>query len=172
MQERPVDPPAPPPSVPPTPALRRARWLALGSCAALVLLGLAWELLLAPTGRGTLAIKVLPLVAALPGLWRWRLYTSRWVSLAVWLYVTEGLVRAWSDVGPGQALALLEVLLAVLLFGACAVQVRWRLRAGRQAALASPAPAPASVPPPADASPTGTLPAGTTPARAAPQGGA
>ncbi|MFM2066888.1 MAG: hypothetical protein RLZZ584_1797 [Pseudomonadota bacterium] len=130
------------PSVPPTPALQRARWLALASCAALVLLGLAWELVLAPTGRGTLAIKVLPLLAALPGLWRWRLYTSRWLSLVVWLYVTEGLVRLWSDIGPGQGLALLEVLLALLLFGACAVQVRWRLRAGREAALATAATTP------------------------------
>jgi uncharacterized membrane protein len=30
---------------------------------------------------------------ALPGLLRHRLYTYRWLSLLVWLYVTEGLVR-------------------------------------------------------------------------------
>ena len=34
---------------------------------ALIVLGLAWELWLAPTGRGTLAIKVLPLLLPLPG---------------------------------------------------------------------------------------------------------
>ena len=34
----------------------------------LLVLGLAWELWLAPTGRGTLAIKVLPLLLPLPGL--------------------------------------------------------------------------------------------------------
>jgi uncharacterized membrane protein len=110
------------------------RLLALASCAALVLLGLGWELWWAPTGRGTLALKVLPLALALPGLWRWRLYTCRWVSLAVWLYVTEGLVRATSEAGPGRWLALAEVLLAVALFIACAAQVRLRLRAGRAAA--------------------------------------
>jgi uncharacterized membrane protein len=36
----------------------------------LIVLGLAWELWLAPTGSGTLAIKVLPLVRALAGLLR------------------------------------------------------------------------------------------------------
>jgi uncharacterized membrane protein len=117
----------------PSLALQRTRWLALLSCLGLIVLGLAWELVLAPTGRGTLAIKVLPLVAALPGLWRWRLYTCRWLSLVVWLYTTEGLVRVWSDVGIGRGLALIEVILSLLLFAACAAQVRWRLRAGRQA---------------------------------------
>jgi uncharacterized membrane protein len=116
------------------PGLQQLRWLALASCAGLVLLGLAWELWLAPTGRGSLAIKVLPLVAALPGLARWRLYTCRWLSLVVWLYVTEGLVRATSEGGLGQGLAVLEVVLSVILFVACAWQVRWRLRRGREAA--------------------------------------
>ena len=51
--------PAPPSS------LRWTRALAVGSTVALVLLGLAWELWLAPTGRGTLAVKVLPLAFAL-----------------------------------------------------------------------------------------------------------
>jgi uncharacterized membrane protein len=121
--------------VAPTAALQRMRWLALACCVALIMLGLAWELVLAPTGRGTLAVKVLPLVAALPGLWRWRLYTCRWLSLAVWLYTAEGLVRLWSDPGIGRWLAVAEVVLAVLLFVACAAQVRWRLRAGRTAEL-------------------------------------
>jgi uncharacterized membrane protein len=119
--------------VAPTRALVRARLASLWLCGALVLLCLAWELVLAPTGRGTLAVKALPLVLALPGLWRWRLYTARWLSLVVWLYVTEGLVRGWSDRGPGQLLGLIEVVLAVALFVACALQVRWRLRAGRLA---------------------------------------
>ena len=98
---------------------------------ALVLLGLGWEWHWAPTGRGTLALKVLPLVPALPGLLRRRLYTYRWLSLLVWIYVAEGLVRGWSDRGPGQALAWVEVLVATALFVACAVQVRARLRLGK-----------------------------------------
>jgi uncharacterized membrane protein len=43
-----------------------------------------------------------------------RMYTYRWVSLVVWLYFIEGVVRAWGDPPPGNWLALGEVLLCVL----------------------------------------------------------
>ncbi|MEP7297687.1 MAG: DUF2069 domain-containing protein [Burkholderiales bacterium] len=104
------------------------RAVAVGSVLALIALGLAWELWLAPTGSRTLALKVLPLLLPLVGLWRNRMYTYRWVSLMVWLYFTEGVVRATSDRGAGVPLAIAEVLLCVLLFAACAAHVRWRLR--------------------------------------------
>jgi len=104
------------------------RGVALASVLALIALGLAWELWLAPTGRGTLALKVLPLLLPLPGLWRRRMYTYRWLSLMVWLYFIEGAVRATSDRGLGAWLGTLEVALCLLLFAACAVHVRWRLR--------------------------------------------
>ncbi|MDQ6629403.1 MAG: DUF2069 domain-containing protein [Pseudomonadota bacterium] len=104
------------------------RALAAGSTVALVVLCLAWELWLAPTGSGSLAVKALPLVLALPGLLRLRLYTYRWVSLAVWLYVGEGLVRATSEHGLGAALAGSEVALGLVLFAACGTHVRARLR--------------------------------------------
>ena len=107
------------------------RSLALACLLALIALCLAWELWLAPTGRGTLALKALPLVLALPGLLAWRLYTFRWLSLVLWLYVAEGAVRAASDRGLGAPLALLEVVLCLLLFAACAAHVRWRLTAAK-----------------------------------------
>ncbi len=100
----------------------------MGSALAIVLLGLAWELWLAPTGRGTLAVKVLPLALALPGLWRDRLYTYRWVSLVVWLYFAEGAVRATSDRGIGAPLAAIEVALTLVLFAAVGTHIRARLR--------------------------------------------
>jgi uncharacterized membrane protein len=106
------------------------RALALSATVALLLLCLAWELWLAPTGRGTLAIKVLPLLVPLPGLLRLRLYTYRWLSLAVWLYVAEGAVRATSERGTSASLAALEVMLSLILFAACGLHVRARLRAG------------------------------------------
>ena len=111
----------------------RARAVAIACVLALIALGLAWELWLAPTGRGTLALKVLPLVPALPGLLRQRMYTFRWLSLLVWLYVAEGLVRATSERGVGAALASIEVALCLLLFAACAAYVRSRLAAPRPA---------------------------------------
>lgn len=117
----------------PTAAERLSRNLALASVVALILLCLTWELWLAPTGRGTLALKVLPLLAAPLGLWRYRLYTYRWVALFIWLYVLEGLVRATSEGGLGQWLALAEVVLSVVAFTACTAQIRQRLAAAKAA---------------------------------------
>jgi len=108
------------------------RGLALASLLGLIALGLVWELWLAPTGRGTWALKVLPLLPALAGVLRRRLYTYRWLSLLVWLYFTEGVVRATSDHGLGVALAWLEVLLCLLLFAAYAAHVHMRLRVTRE----------------------------------------
>jgi uncharacterized membrane protein len=112
---------------------RLSRNLAVASVVALILLCLAWELWLAPTGRGTLALKVLPLLPAPLGLWRYRMYTYRWVALAIWLYVLEGLVRSTSEGGLGQWLALGEVVLSVIAFTACTAQIRLRLAAAKTA---------------------------------------
>ena len=104
--------------------------------AALVLLGLLWELWVAPTGSRALALKVLPLVLPLAGLLKRRMYTYRWVSLMVWIYFTEGVVTAYSDhaVKPWYVmeisratLAMIEVVLCLVLFAACALHVRLRL---------------------------------------------
>ena len=108
-----------------------ARTLALACLLALIVLCLAWELWLAPTGRGTLELKALPLVLAVPGVLAWRMYTFRWLSLVLWLYVAEGAVRAASDRGLGAPLALLEVVLCLVLFAACAAHIRWRLTAAK-----------------------------------------
>jgi len=114
------------------------RGVALAALLALVALGLAWELWLAPTGRGTLALKVVPLLLPLPGLWLNRLYTYRWLSLLVWVYFAEGAVRATSEHGAGAQLAIVEVVLCLVLFAACAAHVRWRLRLARTAAAPAP----------------------------------
>lgn len=113
------------------PTTQRMRALAVGATAGLIVLGLAWELWLAPTGSGTLALKVLPLVLCLGGLLRHRLYTYRWLSLLVWLYFTEGVVRATTEGGVSQLLAVAEIVLTLGLFAACAMYIRWRLRQGQ-----------------------------------------
>ena len=122
-----------PPAHAPAPVnatLAATRALAVGCVLALIVLGLAWELWLAPVrgGSGLLALKVLPLCFPLAGLLRNRMYTYRWVSLLVWLYVIEGVVRATSDRGPSRWLAAIEVMLCLLLFAACAIHVRMRLK--------------------------------------------
>lgn len=113
------------------PAVRAARALCLLLISALIALCLVWELNWAPTGRGALALKALPLVLALPGVWRHRMYTYRWLSLAVWLYVLEGLVRANSERAPSSTLAWVETALAVALFGVMTLYIRRRLQGGK-----------------------------------------
>ena len=115
------------------------RWLAVGSLLALMVLCVAWELWLAPVRPGgtLLFLKALPLAFAVIGLLKRRMYTYRWVSLLVWLYFTEGVVRGWSDPAPSRWLALIEVALCVLLFIACAAHVRLRQKAAKAALAAA-----------------------------------
>jgi uncharacterized membrane protein len=112
------------------------RLAAVGSLIGLILLGLLWELWLAPIrpGGSLLALKVLPLCIPLAGLLKNRMFTYRWVSLFVWLYFIEGVVRAWGDKAPSNYLAMIEVVLCVILFTACALHVRQRLIAAKAAA--------------------------------------
>jgi len=111
--------------------IEMTRWLALGSLSGLIVLGLAWEMWLAPIrpGGSLLALKVLPLCIPLAGFLKNRMYTYRWVSLMVWVYFAEGATRAWSDRPPGNYLAMIEVVLCLILFAACALHVRIRLKA-------------------------------------------
>lgn len=138
----PSSPPSPPPATPSgteAAAVVHSRRLAVGSVLALIVLGLAWELWLAPLrpGGSWWAIKVLPLALPLAGLLKNRMYTYRWLSLLVWLYFTEGVVRATTERGLSAVLAGLEVLLSVLLFVACVWHVRSRLRAAGKEAIAA-----------------------------------
>ncbi len=114
-----------------------SRALAVGSLVGLIVLGLLWEMWLAPLrpGGSWLVLKVLPLTIPLAGLLKNRMYTYRWVSLVVWLYFTEGVVRAWSDKGLSATLAGIEVFLCVTLFVAVTLHVRTRLKAAGTEAI-------------------------------------
>ncbi|MGP1629875.1 MAG: DUF2069 domain-containing protein [Giesbergeria sp.] len=129
----PTDLPSPPAHSPPNvapPAVQRARNVAVISLLALIALCLAWELWLAPLrpGGSWLALKALPLCLPLAGFLKNRMYTYRWVSLMVWLYFTEGVVRGWSDRPPSNWLAMVEIALCLVLFTACTAHIRLRLR--------------------------------------------
>lgn len=116
-------------------ALGVARLVALACVAALIGLGIAWELWLAklPGGHGTLALKVLPLTLTVAGLLKHRLYTYRWTSLLVWLYVSEALLRITSETGRVVTLSAIELLLSLSLFAACGFYVRLRLASNASA---------------------------------------
>lgn len=107
-----------------SPALLRN--IASASLIGLILLGVAWELWLAPLrpGGSWLVLKVLPLMVPLFGILRGRLYTYRWSTLLIWLYFTEGSVRAWTDPAPGSWLGLVEAGLSLTFFAAAAWYAR------------------------------------------------
>jgi uncharacterized membrane protein len=113
-------------------AVEATRWLAAGSLLALIATTLLWELWAAPTRVPVLAagLKALPLCLPLAGLLKRRMYTYRWTSLGVWLYVMDGAVRV-RDGGATTVMAAIELALCFTLFAACAMHVRLRLKSKR-----------------------------------------
>ena len=108
-------------------------YAAIASLIALIFLGIAWEGWLAPLrpGGSILVLKVLPLLLPLFGILRGKLYTYQWASMLVLAYFTEGVVRAYAERGLPQALAAVEVALAVVFFTASVLYVRFTARAAR-----------------------------------------
>jgi uncharacterized membrane protein len=104
------------------PSIQQLQLGASVSLIALILLCLAWETTLAPfkAGGSLLMLKTLPLLLPLFGILNGKRYTYKWASMFILLYFTEGVVRAWSDVGLSAKLALIEVLLSLVFFG-CAI---------------------------------------------------
>lgn len=105
---------------------RGAHLAACSTLIALIFLGLAWELWLAPLrpGGSWLVLKVLPLLAPLFGILRGKRYTYQWSSLLIWFYAAEGLVRVWTDPGVGRVLAAIEVALSLAFFAAIVAYLR------------------------------------------------
>jgi len=96
------------------------------SLVGLILLCTAWELWLAPLrpGGSMLVLKVVPLLLALFGILRGKRYTYQWMSMLILLYFTEGTVRATSDSGLSQQLAMLETALTVIFFASAIYYAR------------------------------------------------
>lgn len=156
---------------PPSPTLpersqRRARLFRRATVvlmAALIVLGLAWELVLAPLRpQGSLlALKVLPLVFALPALRRgWVRAYQLWVMLIL-LYLCEGIVRGMSDTGLSARLAWLETALATAGYASMMLYVRALRPPVRPR---TPSPASGQVPPPVAPAGTDTPPPPAPPA--------
>jgi uncharacterized membrane protein len=58
-----------------------------------------------------LILKGIPLLFAIPGLWKGKAYTMQWASMLILLYLTEGLVRIL-ETGANFWLAVVEIILA------------------------------------------------------------
>jgi uncharacterized membrane protein len=107
-------------------SVRVAYLAACASLIALIFLGIAWELRLAPIrpGGSALVFKILPLLLPLFGLLHGKRYTYKWASLLILLYFAEGLVRGTSDQGMSQYLAITEAVLSAIFFVAAVIYVR------------------------------------------------
>jgi uncharacterized membrane protein len=100
--------------------------IASSTLIALIFLCLGWELWWAPlrTGGSWMGLKAVFLLAPLFGILRGKRYTYKWLSLFIQFYLLEGLVRATSDQGLSQLLAMGETLLATILFVTCILFIR------------------------------------------------
>jgi len=101
-------------------------WLAIASLVAMIGLCLLWEGWVAPIrpGGSALMLKALPLLAPLFGILRGRVYTYQWTPVLALAYFIEGVVRAWSERGVSQQLAIAEIALSMALFWSCVLYVR------------------------------------------------
>ncbi len=72
--------------------------LCLLSVILMILFGFLWEVKLYPLREGSLLwLKVLPLILLLPGLFQGRLRSLQWLTLIIWFFITEAIVRVTSD---------------------------------------------------------------------------
>jgi uncharacterized membrane protein len=60
----------------------------------------------------------MPLILALSGIFQGNRRSYQWSSMLVLAYLAEGTVRAWSERGPSQTLAFLEIGLSLAFFAA------------------------------------------------------
>jgi len=83
----------------------------------LFILCVCWEWFVSPLrpGGSWLILKGVPLLFAIPGIWKGKVYTMQWASMLILLYTTEGLVRIL-ETGINFWLALLEVILSTIGF--------------------------------------------------------
>lgn len=103
------------------PTQKACYYSAVGSLVALIILCIAWETRLAPLrpGGSWMVLKVVPLLIPLRGILKRDVYTLQWSSMLILLYLTEGVVRAWSDNGLSAVLGMIEVMLVCVFFVSC-----------------------------------------------------
>jgi uncharacterized membrane protein len=109
---------------------------AVASLLALIVLGTAWELVLAPLrpGGSWMVLKVVPLLFPLLGVIKRDVYTMQWASMLILIYLTEGVVRAATEPGMSGMLALAETALVCTFFFCSLLYLRPYKRAAKELA--------------------------------------
>ena len=100
----------------------------------LFILCIAWEWFISPLrpGGSWLILKAIPLLFAIPGLWKGNVYTMQWASMLILLYITEGLVRIL-ETGANFWMAALETAIGTVAF-VCLLMYLKPIKARAQAA--------------------------------------
>lgn len=95
-------------------ALYAARLAWLG----LLLLTPVWDGYFAPlnTGWVLLAVKLVPLMLPLRGIWTGRVYTYQYCTMLVLAYFAEGVMRLFDASATSRVMAAVELLLSLLFF--------------------------------------------------------
>jgi uncharacterized membrane protein len=104
----------------------------------LILLGIAWETVLAPLrpGGSLLVLKVLPLMLVLPAFWKGRIRHYQLWSMMILAYLCEGVVRGMSDGGRSAVLGWIAASLAAAIHLAILRYVMLRRRSAGSPATA------------------------------------
>lgn len=91
--------------------------LTVAALAALMLLEVLWELVLAPLPAARwLAVKAVPLAILFPGVARGARKPRQWLALLTPFYFAEALVRALTEPGRHALVAGMAALLALVVF--------------------------------------------------------
>ena len=109
---------------------------ALGSMIALIILCIAWETVVAPLrpGGSWLVVKVIPLLIPLRGIWKRDVYTLQWSSMLILLFLAEGSVRATTEQGWSQIMAIGELILVCTFFVSTLLYLRPYKKAAKKLA--------------------------------------
>jgi uncharacterized membrane protein len=118
-----------------TAAAQRMRIVTVLLTVALIVLGIAWETVLAPLrpGGSLLVLKVAPLLLVLPAFWRGLIRRYQLWSMLILAYLCEGVVRGMSDGGLSSRLGWVEAALAAAIYAAIVRYVMLRRRAAGSA---------------------------------------
>jgi len=106
--------------------------LTVAALAALVLLELLWELVLAPLPAARwLAVKAIPLAILFPGVARGARKPRQWLALLTPFYFAEALVRAITEPGRHALVAGMAAVLALVAFIGVVTWLKREKRRGR-----------------------------------------
>lgn len=101
--------------------VQQTRYFQISAASLMLLIALliCWEWFLAPLrpGGSWVILKVIPLLFPLPKILRRDNYTMQWSSMLIFIYFTEGVVRATSDISViSRGLACAEIILSLIFF--------------------------------------------------------